>query len=85
MSSSRLVETPFRSPQLALFDVGPGKWVLYWRTPDYAPARRKRRVPGIVQPLLFDFEEMVVGAHETSFATQPRGHLQLIEKPAETE
>ena len=66
VSNPRLVETPFRSPQLTLFDLGPGEWVLYWRAPDYAPARRKRRVEGLVQPTLFDLQpvEKVVGGNE---------------------
>lgn len=38
VSNPRLVETPFRSPQLALFDLGPDEWLLYWRAPDYTPA-----------------------------------------------
>ena len=41
VSNPRLVETPFRSPQLMLFDLGPHKWLLYWRTPANTPARRK--------------------------------------------
>src|SRR5258708_24394765 len=54
VSSPSLVETPFRSPQLTLFDLGPGEWVLYWRAPDYAPHARKRRIAGLVQPARFD-------------------------------
>jgi len=57
VSNPRLVETPFRSPQLALFDLGPDEWLFYWRASGYALARRKRRVEGLVQPLLFDFRE----------------------------
>ena len=53
VSHPRLAQTPFRSPQLALFDLGPGEWLLYWKTPELAPARRRRRVPGIVQLPLF--------------------------------
>ncbi len=36
----RLVDTPFRSPQLLLFDPGPDEWLLYLRAPDYSPRRR---------------------------------------------
>ncbi|HBE26206.1 MAG TPA: hypothetical protein DDW33_11025 [Ktedonobacter sp.] len=82
VSNPRLADTPFRSPQLTLIDIGPHEWLLYWRTPTYAPARRKRRVPGIVQLPLFDLlsEEKVVGAEDTSRATPPRTHLHLIPK-----
>jgi putative transposase len=85
VSSPRLVETPFRSPQLTLFDLGPGEWVLYWRAPDYALARRKRRVEGLVQPLLFDLpvQEKAVGANESSVAPFPRGHLHAIPKSSD--
>ncbi|MBO0790753.1 MAG: hypothetical protein J2P36_07365, partial [Ktedonobacteraceae bacterium] len=54
VSHPRLSHTPFRSPQLALFDLGPDEWLLYWKAPSYAPARRKRSVPGIMQLPLFD-------------------------------
>ncbi len=36
----RLVDTPFRSPQLLLFDLGSDEWLLYLRAPDYSPRRR---------------------------------------------
>jgi putative transposase len=87
VGNPRLVKTPFRSPQLTLWTLGPDDWVLYWRTPDSAPARRKRRVPGIMQQLpLFDlqFSEKAVGANETGFAPHPRSHLHLVKRPSET-
>jgi len=87
VSTPRLVETPFRSPQLTLWTLGPDDWVLYWRTPEQAPVRRKRRVPGIMQQLpLFDlqFSEQAVGANETGFAPHPRSHLHLVKRPSET-
>lgn len=85
MSNPRLVETPFRSPQLALFDLGPDEWLLYWRAPDYAPARRKRRVEGLVQPLLFDFprEEKAVGGNKIGPASSPRSYLHVIPSPSD--
>jgi hypothetical protein len=85
VSNPRLVETPFRSPQLALFDLGPDEWLLYWRAPDYAPARRKRRVEGLVQPLLFDFprEEKAVGANKIGPASSPRSYLHVIPSPSD--
>ena len=33
VSHPRLQETPFRSPQLTLIDLGPGEWLLYWLLP----------------------------------------------------
>ena len=43
VSNARLVDTPFRSPQWTLFDLGPNDWLLYLRLPEYAPRRRGRR------------------------------------------
>jgi hypothetical protein len=54
VSHPRLADTPFRSPQLILIDLGPHEWLLYWRTPLYAPARRKHQVKGLLQLRLFD-------------------------------
>ena len=54
VSHPRLADTPFRSPQLILIDLGPHEWLLYWRTPLYAPARRKHQVKGLLQLQLFD-------------------------------
>jgi putative transposase len=87
VGSPRLVETPFRSPQLTLFDVGPGEWVLYWRTPDYAPRVRKRRIEGLVQPPLFDLQpvEKVVGGNDISVAPSPHSHLYLAPRRSETQ
>jgi len=84
VSNPRLAETPFRSPQLTLIDLGPHEWLLYWRVPLYAPRRRIRHIPGIVQLPLFDlqFLEKVVGTDVTSLATRPRGHLHLVPQPA---
>jgi Homeodomain-like domain len=78
---------PLRSPQLTLFDVGPGEWVLYWRTPDYAPRVRKRRIEGLVQPPLFDLQpvEKVVGGNDISVAPSPHSHLYLAPRRSETQ
>jgi hypothetical protein len=75
-----VLETPFRSPQLTLIDLGPGEWLLYWKIPDRAPAHRKRRIPGIVQLPLLDLSphDMAVGAEEGSSARRPRPHLHLV-------
>ena len=54
VSNPRLAETPFRSPQLTLIDIGPHEWVLYWRTPLYAAAHRRHQVKEMVQLELFD-------------------------------
>jgi putative transposase len=80
VSHPRLLRTPFRSPQLALFDLGPGEWLLDWRTPEYAPRSRKRRVAGIVQLPLFDPEprDLAVGAEAEDTATGRRPHLHLV-------
>ncbi|MFL5587671.1 MAG: hypothetical protein ACJ797_11065 [Ktedonobacteraceae bacterium] len=85
VSNPRLANTPFRSPQLTLFDLGPHEWLLYWRTPDYAPARRKHRVEGLVQPLLFDLprQDMAVGANEGNGTRRSHTHLHLVGERAQ--
>jgi transposase len=85
VSSPRLAKTPFRSPQLLLFDLGPHEWLLYWRTPDHTPARSRRRVRGIVQLPLFDPEpqDMAVGADAGIGPRRSRTHLHLVEERAQ--
>ena len=63
-----MAETIFRSPQLALFDLGPDEWLLYWKAPSYVP--RRKRLPGskITQLVLFEVpvEVKAAGAETTS-------------------
>lgn len=82
VSNPRLADTPFRSPQLTLIDLSPGEWLLYWRTPTSAPARRKRQVPGIVQLPLFDVpaQEKAAGANGEDDITQPHPFLHVVPK-----
>jgi putative transposase len=82
VSHPRLAETPFRSPQLALFDLGPGEWLLYWKTPDRAPVRRKRPPSSIIQLPLLDLSpyDMAIGAEEGSSAMRSRPHLHPVPK-----
>ncbi len=82
VSNPRLADTPFRSPQLTLIDLGPDEWLLYWRTPAYAPARRKRQVPGIVQLPLFDVpvQQKAAGANGVDYITQPHPFLHVVPK-----
>jgi hypothetical protein len=84
VSNPRLAETPFRSPQLTLIDLGPQEWILFWRTPEYAPARRKGRRQEIVQLLLFDIpaQEKAVGANGADPIAQPHPFLRLVPKPS---
>src|SRR5712692_1196551 len=64
VSNPRVAETVFQSPQLALFDLGPDEWLLYWKAPSYAP--RQRRPPGskVTQLVLFEVpvQEKAAGA-----------------------
>jgi hypothetical protein len=80
VSNPRLVETPFRSPQLTLWTLSLDEWVLYWRTPDSALAHRKGRVQGIVQLPLFDLEPeaVAVGADAGSGTRRSRPNLHLV-------
>jgi len=51
VTNPRLATTRYRSPQLALFELGPGDWLPFIRLPTFAP--RKRRVPvGVAQLIL---------------------------------
>src|SRR5947209_17773071 len=54
VSNPGLAETPFRWPQLTLIDIGPHEWVLYWRIPPYAAARRRHKGREMLQLELFD-------------------------------
>ena len=84
VKNPRLRETPFRSPQLALFDLGPGEWLLYWKTPEYASAHRRRHVPAMIQLPLFDLPPlgMAVGVDAEHRVARPRPHLHLMEEPS---
>lgn len=48
VSNPRLVETPFRSPQLTLWNLDPDDWVLSWRMPDPLPVRRRRNAHELI-------------------------------------
>jgi hypothetical protein len=80
VSHPHLTETPFRSPQLALFDLGPGEWLLYWKTPDRVPGPRKRRITGILQLPLLEITplDMAVGTNTESVKLHPQTRLRLM-------
>lgn len=70
VKSARRHETPFRSPQLTLFDLDEGGWLLYWKTPEPAPRPLRPRVEGVIQLPLFEPQpqELAAGAEEGSSA-----------------
>ena len=82
VSNPRLADTPFRSPQLTLIDLSPTEWLLYWRVPAYAPARRKQQVSGIVQLPLFDvpIQQKAAGANGEDHITHSHPFLHVIPK-----
>jgi hypothetical protein len=41
----RVYETPFRSPQLALWELDDTEWLKVIRRPDYAPRQPRRAAP----------------------------------------
>jgi hypothetical protein len=84
VKNPRLAQTPFRSPQLTLLDLGPHEWVLFWRLPEYAPARRNRRVQGPVQLPLFDLpaQEQAGGANGAAAITPPSAVLRMVPQPS---
>jgi transposase len=81
VSHPRLAETPFRSPQLALFTLGPEEWLLYWHAPPYAPSRRQRPIAGITQPPLFDQAEL----EQAAGAEMSQPFLRFVPRSEETE
>jgi len=80
VSHPRLAQTPFRSPQLTLLDVGPDEWRLDFRAPLYQPRRGIRAISGMVQLPLFDPlpGAKAVGADEGRGALHPHTHLHLV-------
>lgn len=60
VTESRLFETPFTSPQLALWELGLDDWHRVLRLPEYAP-RRSQRPSALVQLPLFPDETLAVG------------------------
>jgi transposase len=83
VSNAQAHVTPFRSPQLTLFDLGPDGWILYWKTPEQAPQHPRSRVQGIIQLPLFEPDSLAqaAGADTTSTMPRPRSHLHVIEEP----
>jgi len=75
----RVMETVFRSPQLALFNLGPDEWLLYWKAPAYAPRRRRAPRSNVTQLILFEVpvEAKAAGA-ETALPL-----LRLVKAPQE--
>lgn len=45
VAEPQLFETPFRSAQLPLWEVGDCEWLKVIRRPDYAPRRPRRSAP----------------------------------------
>ena len=50
VTEAQLFETPHRSPQLPLWELGDGEWLTVHRLPEYAP-RRRREAAGRQVPL----------------------------------
>lgn len=84
--SAQAHQTPFRSPQLTLFDLGPDGWILYWKTLEPEPRRSLRSVEGIIQLPLFDPEprDLAVGAEQEASTPGPRTHLHLAKSQLES-
>jgi putative transposase len=81
--SARTHQTPFRSPQLTLFDLDQGGWLLYWKTPAQSRPRRKHHVEGIVQLPLFEVlpRKLAVGADFGHGVARPHTFLHLAREP----
>ncbi len=65
--------------QLTLWTLSPDDWLLYWRTPDALPIRRKRPASEISQQVLFDLAELeqAIGAEGVA---RPHPWLQIVPK-----
>jgi hypothetical protein len=75
----RVMETVFRSPQLALFDLGPDEWLLYWKAPAYVPRRRRAPRSHVTQLILFE----VPGEAKAAGAETAPALLRLVKAPQE--
>jgi len=84
--SARRHETPFRSPQLTLFDLDEEGWILYWKT-EPVPTHRRSHVGGIIQLPLFEPppQDLAVGAEEESGTARRRSHLYPVHRPSSRE
>ncbi len=56
VTAARRFETPHRSPQLPLWELGDGEWLTVLRLPDYAP--RTTRTGGQGQLPLFVLDDV---------------------------
>jgi hypothetical protein len=81
VESPRVTETIFRSPQLALFDLGPDEWLLYWKAPSYLPRRRHAPLSNITQLVLFE----VLGEAKAAGAETAPPLLRLVRARQEHE
>jgi hypothetical protein len=80
VSNPQTHQTPFRSPQLALFDLGPDGWILYWKKDDQAKAPRRHFDSSIIQLPLFDLPpiEKAVGAEDQTSTRRASRHLSPV-------
>ncbi len=80
VSKPHLAKTPFRSPQLTLWTLGPDEWRLYWRAPSYQSRRRIHHVEGMVQLPLFDYQTVALaaGAEKERVVEPEQPRLSLI-------
>jgi putative transposase len=78
-----LAQTPFRSPQLTLIDLGPNEWCLYWRAPSYQRRPRRSLLQGVVQLPLFELSplDMAVGTDTARVEPNARTHLYSVGEP----
>ncbi len=55
VTNPRVIETRYRSPQLAPWSLDPDEWLLFKKLPDYA-ARKKRKQVGVIQLFLLPLD-----------------------------
>lgn len=81
VNAARLAETPFRSPQLTLWEVSATEWRLFWHLPDLAHRRRTGKAAHLIQPSLFEVPTPV----EVVGSESPRPRLHLLPQERDTE
>ena len=76
--SGHVIDTPFRSPQLSLFNLEDG-WLLYLPAPERAAWKRRRRGPENIEQLPLPNFLLPHGVEPLRPETPARADLRLID------
>jgi hypothetical protein len=78
VQKGRVIETPFRSPQLSLFDMEDG-WLLYLPARERAPSHHRRRDPGNIEQLPLPDFLLSDGVEPLRPESPARSNLRLVD------